>query len=95
MLLGKSSARGESYGWSLLLAVVLVTLIAGLASIPHCSAVGVVLLPGALLAALVFPQGIDSSAGIFFLALAGLADSALLALPIMGVWKVLIRKWQR
>jgi len=40
MLLGKSSARGESYGWSLLLAVVLVTLIAGLASIPHCSAVG-------------------------------------------------------
>jgi hypothetical protein len=80
------------YGWSLAVSVVLTALVAGIASLPHCSAIGVVLLPGALLAALVFPQGPESDAANVYLVLAGLLDSLLLAFPIMWTWGSILRR---
>jgi hypothetical protein len=71
--------------------VALTVLLAGIASISCFSAVGVVLLPGALLAALVFPQGIDSANGGFFIPIAGLLDSMLFAFPVMWIWSLILR----
>ena len=82
------------YAWSLAVSVVLIGIVAGIASVPHCSSVGVLLLPGALLAALVFPQGVESNAAVPYLVLAGLLDSALLAFPVMGVWRLVAGRKQ-
>jgi hypothetical protein len=80
------------YGWSLVISVALVALVAGIASAPHCSAIGIVLLPGALLAAIVFPQGPESNAGNIYLVLAGLLDSVLFAFPVMWIWGLIQRR---
>lgn len=80
------------YGWSLAISVVLTALVAGIASVPHCSAIGVILLPGALLAAIVFPQGPESNAGNVYLVLAGLLDSLLYAFPVMWTWGLIERR---
>jgi hypothetical protein len=65
---------------------VLLACIAGIACIPHAGPAGVLLLPGALLAALVFPQGIESGYGITYMILAGFLDGllySLVALPFI------------
>jgi hypothetical protein len=80
------------YGCSLVISVALVALVASIASVPHCSAIGVVLLPGALLAAIVVPQGPESGAGDIYLLLAGLLDSLLLAFPVMWTWGLIERR---
>jgi hypothetical protein len=70
----------------------LLTLLGAIASIPGCSATGALLLPGALLAAIVFPQGPESDYGMLYLILAGLLDIILLAFPLAWVWKLIQRK---
>ncbi len=84
--------RLRIYGWSLVISVALVALVAAIASVPHCSAIGIVLLPGALLAAIVFPQGPESGAGNIYLVLAGLLDSLLVAFPVMWMWGLIERR---
>jgi hypothetical protein len=51
------------------------------------------LLPGALLAAIVIPQGPESGAGNIYLLLAGLLNSLLVAFPVM--WTALVRDHPR
>lgn len=84
--------RLRVYGWSLVISVALVALAAVVASVPHFSAVGVVLLPGALLAAVVFPQGPESGSGNIYLLLAGVLDSLLVAFPVMWTWGLIERR---
>lgn len=48
--------------------------VVGVASIPHCDDVAALLLPGILLAALVFAQGIHSDHAIAFMILAGVLN---------------------
>jgi hypothetical protein len=86
--------RLRIYGWSLVISFALVALVAMIASVPHCSAVGIVLLPGALLAAIVFPQGPESGAGDIYLVLSGLLDSLLVAFAVMWVWGLFERRRQ-
>jgi hypothetical protein len=80
------------YGWSLVISVALIALVAAIASVPHCSAIGAVLLPGALLAAIIFPQGPESGSGNIYLLLAGVLDSLLFAFPVMWTWMLIERR---
>jgi hypothetical protein len=78
--------------WLLVASAVLFALVGAVASLPGCSAVGILLLPGALLAAIVFPQGPESDYALVFLGLAGLLDIILFALPIVWIWTLLGRR---
>jgi hypothetical protein len=80
------------YAWSLGVSTVLTALVVVLASVPHCSAIGVILSPGALLAAIVFPEGPHSSQATLFLILAVLIDIALFAFPVMWTWALIERR---
>lgn len=62
-------------------------LVGAIASIPGCSVVWDVLLPGAFLAAIAFPQGVNSAGGNAYLGVAGLLDALLFALPVVLGWK--------
>lgn len=50
------------------------------------SAVGVLLAPGMLAAAIVFPEGINSHWGKTYLVLAALMNAFLLAWPVLWFW---------
>jgi hypothetical protein len=80
------------YPWSLLVSLSLIALVAGIASIPGCSAGWLLLLPGAFLAAVVFPEGVNSDGGNLYLVLAGLLDITLLAFPVMWIWGLIERR---
>ena len=57
----------RGYAWSLLVAIVLTAIVAGIASASCCEDIGVLLLPGELLAAVAFPEGVNSyGASCFF-----------------------------
>jgi hypothetical protein len=84
--------RLRAYGVALAISAAVVVLVAAIASVPHCSAIGIVLLPGALLAAVVFPQGIESDAGTIYLLLAGLLDSLLMAFLVTWAWGFFVRR---
>jgi hypothetical protein len=84
--------RVRIYASSLLISVALVALVSAIASIPSCSALGCLLLPGMLLAALVFPEGVHSDSGIAYLVLAGLIDIVLFALVLMWLWRLAERR---
>jgi hypothetical protein len=82
------------YGWSVLIAIGLMVVIGAIGSIPGCDNVMYVLLPGAFIAALAFPEGIHSSAGGAFLILAGALDALLLALLVMLCWRLIRHRSQ-
>lgn len=79
-------------GWASLIGIASVAILAGIASIERFSSIGIVLLPGALLAALFFPQGIESSHGIAFLVFATLFDCVLFALVAHLVFRMRSKK---
>jgi hypothetical protein len=66
--------RRVKYGWSLAISIGLIAVIAGISSIPGCDNRWLLLLPGAFLAAVVLPQGVNSSGGNLYFVLAGLLD---------------------
>ena len=68
---------------SLAISLSFVLVVAAIANEPHCSALWVVLLPGAFLAAIFFPQGVNSYGGNAYLVVAGLLNIALFALFAM------------
>lgn len=70
----------------------LLTLVGAIASIPGCSVMGALLLPGALLAAIVFPQGPESDYAVFYIVLAGLLDIVLYAFPLAWVRSLIRRR---
>lgn len=86
----RSGAR--LYGWSIIIALGLMLLIGAIASIPGCDPAWDALLPGAFLAAVVFPQGVNSAGGNIYLVMAGILDAFLFALPVMLCWKLIGRK---
>jgi hypothetical protein len=66
--------------------LILTMLVGAVASVPRWSAVGVLLAPGMLAAAIVFPQGINSDWGKTYLVLAALMNAFLLAWPVLWFW---------
>jgi uncharacterized membrane protein len=84
--------RFGAYTWSLAISLVLIVLVGTIASIPGCSVGWDLLLPGALLAAIVFPQGVNSSGGNLYLVLAAILDIVLLSFPVMWAWRLFERR---
>ncbi len=82
---------------ALLGSCVVIAAIVGLACIPHLDDASFLLLPGVLLAALVFPQGIHSDHGWTFIIVAGILDLLLYSLLILLLEPLLrhIRKTPR
>lgn len=74
------------YAWSFAAALALTILVGAIASLPRCSAVGVLLAPGMLAAAIVFPEGINSHWGKTYLVLAALLNAFLLGWPVLWFW---------
>jgi hypothetical protein len=74
------------YAWSFGVALALTVLVGAVASLPRWSAVGVLLAPGMLAAAIVFPEGIHSDWGKTYLVLAALMNAFLLAWPVLWFW---------
>jgi len=69
-----------------------VAAIAGISSIDRFSSIGAVLLPGVLLAAIVFPQGVEGDQALVYLILAGLIDAALLGLLALFIIRIAARR---
>ena len=85
----RANVQWGSFG----IGVVLTLTIAGVASIPHCSAVGVLLLPGMLLAAVVFREGVNSNGAWLYVALAAFIEIAIFAGIVYLIWNSwLLRK---
>jgi len=82
----------SQFGWAVLIGIASVAIFAGIASIERFSSIGMILLPGALLAALFFPQGIESDHGIAFLVLATFFDCVLFALVALVVLRMRSKK---
>jgi hypothetical protein len=76
----------RKYAWSFVFALALTVLVGAIASLPRWSAVGVLLAPGMLAAAIVFPEGINSHWGKTYLVLAPLMNAFLLAWPVLWFW---------
>lgn len=88
---GRMAIQLRGYGWSFVFALLLTLLCAGVASVPGWSAVGVLLAPGMLVAAIAFPTGINSDWPNTYLALAALMNALVLAFPVLWLWKAIGR----
>lgn len=86
------SVDKSQLGWASLIGVALVATLAGIASIERFSSVGMVLLPGALVAALFFPQGIESDHGIAFLVSTAIFDCVLFAFVALLILRIRSKK---
>ncbi len=73
------------FAWAFTIALMITSLAVALSSAPHLVRLGMALAPGLLLAALIFPQGIHSTSGTIYLAVAALLNVLLLSLPIMWI----------
>jgi peptidoglycan/LPS O-acetylase OafA/YrhL len=71
------------------IAVGLTIALAALSSVERFTYAGAVFAPGMLLAALVFPQGVESGHGDAYLALAGVITALVLTWPIMKLIQVI------
>ena len=89
-MVGKSGLR--SFVWSFATALVLTVLLGVIASAPRWSAVGTLLAPGLLIAAVVFPEGTHSSWAYTYLVLAGLVNAFILAWPVLWLWTMIERR---
>jgi hypothetical protein len=77
---------------SLLAGTLIVAVVASVASFTTFSALGVLLLPGMIVAALPLAQGIHSGAAIFYLVLAALGNILVYSAP---PWLILQRKYSQ
>jgi hypothetical protein len=79
------------YAWSFAVALVVTVLAGAVSSVPRLSAVGVLLAPGMLGAAIIFPEGVHSGWAITYLVIAGLMNACLLAWPVLWLWTLIGR----
>lgn len=77
------------FAWSYVAGLGLTLLLAALSGRPRGSSLGVLLAPGMLSAAIVFPQGIESDAAYTYMALAMVVNAFFLSWPLLGLWKVI------
>lgn len=75
--------------WSFLLGLILTVAIGAVASVPQWSAIGVLLAPGMLLAALFFTEGIHSPWAEGYLVAAALLNALALAFPLLWLWNLI------
>lgn len=87
---------GRRYAWSCAIGVIL-TIFLGVAASITDSFIGALLLPGILLAAIFFPDGIHSDHPMVYFAVAGIIETFVLSWPVMLVWTLVadLREAQR
>jgi hypothetical protein len=78
-----------------MVALALTVLVGAVASVSKLSAVGVLLAPGMLGAAILFPEGTNSDWAKTYLVIAALLNAFLLAWPVLWVWTWIGRFRQR
>lgn len=81
----------RKYAWSFAVALTLTVLVGAVASLPRLSAVGVLLAPGMLGAAILFPEGIHSNWANTYFVIAGLMNAFFLAWPVLWLWTLIGR----
>jgi hypothetical protein len=87
--------RLRRYASSFVVAVILTALVGAVSSVERLSAVGVLLAPGMLGAAIFFPEGTHSDlAGTYFV-VAFLMNALLLAWPLLWLWTRIGRARER
>ena len=74
------SLNKTQFGLAFLIGFAAVAIIVGVSTLPHLEAIGMVLAPGLLIAALIFQQGIHSDHAMLYLVAAGLLDAVLFSL---------------
>ena len=84
-----SVTRMRKFLWSFLLGLILTLVLGAVASVPQWSAIGVLLAPGMLLAALFFTEGIHSPSAEGYLVAAALLNALALAFPLLWLWNLI------
>lgn len=79
------------FAWSYVAGLGLTLLLAALSGRPKGSTLGLLLAPGMLTAAIVFPQGVESDSAYTFMAIAVVVNAFFLSWPLLGLWKVIER----
>lgn len=92
---GSVKPRVRKYAWSFAVGLVLTLLVGALASRPRWSAVGVLLAPGMLAGAIVFPEGTKSDWPGVYMVIAELMNAFFLSWPVLGIWTLIGRVRQR
>ena len=87
--------RLRRYAYSFAVALILTVVVGATASVSRLSAVGVLLAPGMLAAAILFPEGIHSNWSNIYLVVAGLMNAFLLAWLVLWIWSVIGHARQR
>jgi len=83
------------YLFSFVICLAFTIAVAALASIPNCSSVGILLLPGMLAGAIVFPEGTKSDFPAIYMLVAALANGFIFSWPVLGLWVLIERIRQR
>jgi len=85
------NSQARKYVSAFLVGAVFTILVAGVSALPRCSAVGVLLAPGMLLAAILFPEGPHSDRAMTWFVTAGLIDAFVFAFLAMLLWPRVVR----
>lgn len=83
------------YAWSFVIALIVTVLVGAVASIPKLSAVGVLLAPGMLAGAIVFPEGTKSNWPGTYLVIAALMNAFFLSWLVWLFWVIIGRAHRR
>ena len=83
------------YAYSFAVALALTVVVGVVASVSKLSALGVLLAPGMLAAAILFPEGIHSNWANAYLVVSGLMNAFLLAWPVLWIWSTIDHARQR
>ncbi|HWF38444.1 MAG TPA: hypothetical protein VG322_07990 [Candidatus Acidoferrales bacterium] len=81
------------YAWSYAIGAILTIFLGVVASVTD-SAIGALLLPGMLLAAIPFREGIHSGHSTAWFAVTGFMEAFVLSWPVMLVWTLVVRSRQ-
>jgi hypothetical protein len=87
--------RFPRYAYSFGIAIILTVVVGVAASVSRFSAVGALLAPGMLAAAVLFPEGIHSDRASLYLVTSGLMNVFLLGWLLFWLWPVIGRARQR
>jgi len=83
------------YAWSFGIGLIVTLLVGAISGIPRCSAAGVLLAPGMLAGAIIFPEGIESDWPGIYMLIAALLNAFFLSWPVLWLWVLIDRARRR
>jgi hypothetical protein len=90
----RARSMARKFVWSYVAGLVLTLLLGAVATRPDWSAAGMLLAPGMLAGAIVFPDGFHSGFGVAYPVIVVLMDAFFMAWLLLGLWSLIqhIRK---